>query len=71
MPFKNNYVILFEVSMPQGIVNTTKNQNGKNIFLAFFFFYDSELLNLMSDVETSWILHRLLFTQDALLSARF
>lgn len=34
-------------------------------------FHDSEPLNLMSNVGKSWIMPRLLFTQDALLPARF
>lgn len=34
-------------------------------------FHDSEPLNLMSNVGKSWIMPRLLFTQDAPLPARF
>lgn len=71
MHLKNNYVIPFEVSLPQGIINTLqKYQNGKKNLFSFLK-NDSEPLNLMGNVEKSWFLHRLLFTQDALLSARF
>lgn len=45
-----------------------KKKNPKQLCTLF---HDSEPLNLMSNVGKSWIMPRLLFTQDALLPARF